>query len=819
MPRVSHAPDTRHRTSDVRASVGVDGAGVRFSDLGLRPETLAALRACGFASPSPVQARALPHALAGADTIVQAKAGTGKTLVFALAVIEEHERVRQQRATGPSAAAPRGGGDPTAANAAAGDALGRRGAGTEGTIPGGAEGGLASGDRSGPGDAGVGAPARPHSLLLAPTRELAAQTLGVLRALSAHAAERAPRLRSFVGGLPFASDLEVARAGLDVAIGTPGRLAQLMASGAIDASELRLLVLDEADKLVSAGRGRHGGRGLPAEDPRGRHDERPGPEGSGDRGDPGIEGGDALTHHTRAVLEHCPPPSRRQTLALSATFGGAALERVEALMRATPQPRRVMLCGERAARALEGVRQFYVAADAGATPGCIDGGVSAQLACVASVLRSVPFHQAVVFTRRRATAAALSERLRAAGISAGLITGSMAQRKRAQAIARMRELSLRVLISTDLLARGVDLEHVNLVISLGALQDAHVAGANTYAGRAPCASAAQSAQMLASRGVDPPGSATASSSAHAAAELATAAAAAVFESGGASTYMHRLGRAGRFGTLGVAVTVVQQKDVAALTALHAAAGSDIRPLPERLGDNAHVEYALADPGAAGPRVGGRAAALASFGTRVHGKQAEALASQVVAADADDAGAAVVARGVAYAGIGGESSASAAACKRPAAHADAHGGELLSLADMCASGGMRALLESELESSGEDEDNDGIVGGRMRCLEEMCSSGDMQAMLEVELEDDRVEGSGRGGTAIGRAAAHSDSLTISCDPASAGSASFAMPLPSSLRSAAPAARSMQPLLDASSSELVHAFFECGWADGVAASFAT
>ena len=139
--------------------------------------------------------------------------------------------------------------------------------------------------------------------------------------------------------------------------------------------------------------------------------------------------------------------------------------------------------------------------------------------------------------------------------------------------------------------------------------------------------------------------------------------------------------------------------------------------------------------------------------------------------------------------------------------------------MCASGGMRALLESELESSGEDEDTDGIDGGRMRCLEEMCSSGDMQAMLEVELEDDEVEGSGRGGTAMGRATAHSDSLTISCDPAIAGSASFAMPLPSSLRSAAPAARSMQPLLDASSSELVHAFFECGWADGVAASFAT
>ena len=100
MPRVrlSASVDGRVRTADVRAA-----SSARFSDVGVSPWLQGALRAAAFQRPSPVQAAALPHALAGEDVVVQAKAGTGKTLVFVLAALEllaGRPTQRRQRAGG-----------------------------------------------------------------------------------------------------------------------------------------------------------------------------------------------------------------------------------------------------------------------------------------------------------------------------------------------------------------------------------------------------------------------------------------------------------------------------------------------------------------------------------------------------------------------------------------------------------------------------------------------------------------------------------------------------------------------------------------------
>lgn len=733
MPRVrlSASVDGRVRTADVRAA-----SSARFSDVGVSPWLQGALRAAAFQRPSPVQAAALPHALAGEDVVVQAKAGTGKTLVFVLAALEllaGRTTQRRQRA---------GAADQERARAPAGEAGTAAGDAHAPQQPGGAPGAggtssahvpdvkAAAGSAGNASSAAVGAPAAPTVLVLCPTRELALQTLSVFRALAAHSeeveagGEGVPRMRALVGGVPLSEDLEAARAGLDVVVGSPGRVAQLLGAGAIDAKHVQLLVLDEADALV----------------------------GSKD-----SKKTDSMVAHTRVCVAACPPAQGRQTLALSATFGAPLLARVEALMRPRPRPSRVLLCGEQAARALEGVRQYYVAADAAAGGACEGSGgraalgdTATQLAAVAAVLRAVPFHQAVVFARRCNTATALAQRLCAAGVSAGLVTGQMSQRKRTATMARMRELSLRVLVSTDLLARGVDLEHVNLVISLGALEEASRRAA---AG----ASSAEAAE--------------------AAAGLATVEAAAVFEQGGASTYMHRLGRAGRFGTLGVAVTVVRKADVLELKALHAAAGGVIEPLPEMLEDASHAEYTLAE--------GARGAAAQAFGTRIAGRQAQALESEVTGA------AAAVARSAqalhdASAGDAEAADDDVAAERKDGLDAD-YGNEEMSLAQLCASGAMRELLELEVLGGGDGSAKEG---------------GDCRVDL-VEID----EGGFGAGEPQGSKSVSDILAAMDGEPSMAVEDAESPEFIDELRSVP-----TQLGEDVSLSEVLEAFFECGWADG-------
>ena len=394
------------------AGAGPAGRGA-WEDLLLPGAVCGALRRAGFAAPAAVQAQALPAGRAGADLLVQARAGSGKTLAFAVLALE-----RAARSTG-----------------------------------------------------------RPHprALVVAPTREVALQTAEVCARLAAClAAEqrergeegegapplpggaaggagapppRAPRVEcaAFVGGVPPARDAErLRRAPCHVACGTPGRLRALLeGSGArLCVDFVQLLVLDEADRL--------------------------------------LEGG--FDADLAAVLRALP--RRLQTASFSATYPPALRTRLRRLLR--PGAQEVLLCED--GLRLPAVRHFFLDA----------GDPSRKAAALLRVLRSVAFHQALVFLNQPVSALALAEELSAAGFPAQCVAAAHGPRLRAQAMRAARDFRVRVLVATDLLARGVDLSRTNLVVNL-----------------------------------DLPGGPHAG-----------------------ETLVHRLGRTGRFGVRGVAVSVV-----------------------------------------------------------------------------------------------------------------------------------------------------------------------------------------------------------------------------------------------------------------------
>lgn len=155
-----------------------------FADMGLRPNTLAALAALDIAEPVPVQAQVIPLLMAGRDVVIEAPTGSGKTLAFLLPMVER--------------------------------------------LPRGAS--------------------WPRALVVTPTRELALQVETVLRSLRSD-------LRSAVlyGGVGYATQRQALRHGVDVVVGTPGRIMDISAQGKLPLSRIEYLVLDEADEMLDAG--------------------------------------------------------------------------------------------------------------------------------------------------------------------------------------------------------------------------------------------------------------------------------------------------------------------------------------------------------------------------------------------------------------------------------------------------------------------------------------------------------------------------------------------------------------------------------------
>ncbi len=337
-----------------------------FADLGL-PEALTdALAAAGHATPTPIQAQAIPAALAGRDLMGIAQTGTGKTGAFALPL------------------------------------LARR---------------LAAG-----GKAIAGAP---KALVLAPTRELATQ---IAEAMKLYAAGSRLRWGLVVGGMPQRPQTRALERGLHVLIATPGRLLDLVDQGFCELGLVETLVLDEADRMLDLG-------------------------------------------FQQPILKIAELVGTRQTLLFSATMAPAVERFAARLLR---DPARVEVKGESVAVDRIAQRVHFVAQPD-------------KRGFVVDLLNDPELARVILFTRTKHGADRLAEHLSRVDIRAEAIHGDKAQRQRQRALDRFRDGHARVLVATDVAARGIDVPDVSHVINFDLPNEAetyvHRIGRTARAGR------------------------------------------------------------------------------------------------------------------------------------------------------------------------------------------------------------------------------------------------------------------------------------------------------------------------------------------------
>ncbi len=351
------------------------------------PEICDALERAGIVSPFPIQEMTLSVALMGTDLIGQARTGTGKTLAFGIPVL--------QRAVAQH--------DPDFADLAA--------------------------------------PGKPQSLVVAPTRELALQ---VSKDLTLAGADRGLRVLTVYGGVPYEGQLDALEAGVEVVVGTPGRLIDLMNRRALDISHVKSLVLDEADEMLDLG----------------------------------------FLPDVERLLKQTP--ETRQTMLFSATMPAAIVALARTHMR---HPMNIRAESAEDNQMVPATAQFiYQAHD-------LD-----KPEMLGRLLQAEGADLMIVFTRTKRQAQRVADDLTERGFSSAPLHGDMAQVAREKALAKFREGKLQVLVATDVAARGIDVTGVTHVVNYTCPEDE-------------------------------------------------------------KTYVHRIGRTGRAGATGIAITFVDWADL------------------------------------------------------------------------------------------------------------------------------------------------------------------------------------------------------------------------------------------------------------------
>jgi ATP-dependent RNA helicase RhlE len=316
-----------------------------FSELGLLPALESAVASEGYVEPTPIQARAIPHVLAGRDLLGLAQTGTGKTAAFALPILQRLAK--------------------------------RAPAGRQRPI---------------------------RCLVLTPTRELAAQIHESFATYGKHLP-----LRSFVifGGVGMDAQKQALRSGMDILVATPGRLLDLAGQGLVELKALEVFVLDEADRMLDMG----------------------------------------FIHDVRKVIRLLPRP--RQTLFFSATMPREAQDLADHLLQ-NPETVAVVPPATTAER-IDQEAFFVEKAD--------------KRALLVDVLRDTAMRRVLVFSRTKHGANRIAEHLVKAGTSAEAIHGNKSQNARERALAGFKAGRTRVLVATDIAARGIDIDDVTHVVN------------------------------------------------------------------------------------------------------------------------------------------------------------------------------------------------------------------------------------------------------------------------------------------------------------------------------------------------------------------
>ena len=348
---LGHAPG-----ADAPPAVPTATAGAAFTALGLPPEIVKAINHAGYATPTDVQARAVPPALSGRDLLVSSQTGSGKTAAFVWPALQCILAARL---------------DPAKKRV-------------------------------------KGQPCGPRILVLAPTRELAQQ---VSKACTEYGyGVQGLRVAHVVGGVPYQAQLKALRAPLDVLIATPGRLLDLMNSGVALLSQVEMLVLDEADRML----------------------------------DMGFI--DDITAIAQAV------PATRQTLMFSATFAGNVGHLAQQLTR---EPQRINVDNHTDTHAA--IEQRLHWADS----------MHHKHALLEQLLTDKDMDQCLVFTSTQRDADEVAFKLQQIGHAVAALHGGMPQGRRNRVLQDLRNRHLRVLVATDVAARGIDVPTISHVINHG----------------------------------------------------------------------------------------------------------------------------------------------------------------------------------------------------------------------------------------------------------------------------------------------------------------------------------------------------------------
>lgn len=316
-----------------------------FDTLGLKPALLRALKDLGFDQPTPIQTEAIPLVLQGRDLLAAAETGTGKTAAFGLPLLQHLADVPPP-----------------------------------------------SGKRL------------PRALILAPTRELAAQVLASIKDYGRHV-----RLYStaIFGGVGMGNQIRALQRGVDIIVATPGRLIDHMERGNVDLSAVQTLVLDEADRMLDMG-------------------FRP-----------------ALERILGAL------PTKRQTLLFSATFAPEIRRLAERYLQ---QPEMVQIARPNAvAQTVQHVVHPVPA--------------KSKRALLLELMSADSRRQTLVFGRTKHGCNKLCKFLVQHGFRAAAIHGNKSQNQRTQALADFRSGKITVLVATDIAARGLDIPQLPCVIN------------------------------------------------------------------------------------------------------------------------------------------------------------------------------------------------------------------------------------------------------------------------------------------------------------------------------------------------------------------